>query len=132
MKLQRPRREPPRIQLSPLIDVVFILLIFVVLVARFVDQERLDVDLPTADAGRPAEVQSLQLTVDIDGTVTIDGEVVAREDLADVLRGHRSRYARAVLVADREARLQHAVDVLSTCKLAGYDAVALATQPPGL
>ena len=52
MKLPERKRGIPALNLSPLIDVIFILLIFVVLVARFVDQERIDVTLPSAEAGR--------------------------------------------------------------------------------
>lgn len=130
MKLERKPRKPLELNLSPLIDVIFILLIFVVLVARFVDQERLDVTLPSAEAGRPAEVDALLVTVTTDGSVVIEGEVLAEEQLFDVLSRERSRFGRAVLVADQDVALQHAVDVISTAKLAGFEAVAVATRPP--
>ncbi len=130
MKLSRKPPQPITLNLSPLIDVVFILLIFVVLVARFVDQERLDVSLPSADAGRPAEVDALQVTITADGVVALQGEIVADDDLFERLRKERPSYGRAVLVADHTVALQKAVDVISTAKLAGFDAVAVATQPP--
>lgn len=131
MKLNRRKRPPIELNLSPLIDVIFILLIFVVLVARFVDQERLDVTLPSAEAGRPAEVDALLVTVTDQGEVALEGEVVPPERLFDRLRAERKRFARAVLVADRAVALQAAVDVISTAKLAGFEAVAVATRPPG-
>jgi biopolymer transport protein ExbD len=130
MKLNRAPAAPIRLNLSPLIDVVFILLIFVVLVARFVDQERMDVTPPSAAAGRPAEVDALMVVVDAKGVVTIEGRVVHPEVLGEVLLRERTRYRRAVLVADQGALVQQAVDVLSAAKLAGFDGVALATRPP--
>lgn len=130
MKLARRERPPVVLNLSPLIDVIFILLIFVVLVARFVDQERLDVSLPSADAGRPAEVDALLVTVNAEGQVALEGEIVEEEALFDHLRRHNQRYRRAVLVADKTIALQRAVDVISTVKLAGFEAVAVATRPP--
>jgi biopolymer transport protein ExbD len=130
MKLPPRKRAELRLNLSPLIDVIFILLIFVVMVARFIDEERLDVTPPTASAGRPAEVDAIKIEVDAEGTVVIEGEIIAADVLEDHLTAIRSRFDRAVLVADRDARLQIAVDVLSTAKMAGFEGVALATAPP--
>lgn len=130
MKLDRAEPTLPTINLSPLIDVVFILLIFVVLVARFMDQERLDVSLPSASAGRPAEVDALMIELTKTGIIALQGEVVANEDLDDRLEAVRGRYRRAVLVADREVDVQAAVDIISRAKTAGFDAIALATLPP--
>ncbi len=130
MKLSRPRQVLPQLNLSPLIDVIFILLIFVVLVARFVQQERLDVTVPTAAAGRPAEVDALMITVSAQGEVWIDERLVGEDELEAALDRARSRFGRAVLVADEGTPLQTAVDIISTAKLAGFEAVAVATQPP--
>jgi biopolymer transport protein ExbD len=130
VKLDRRVRPTPAINLSPLIDVIFILLVFVVLVAKFADQERLDVDVPSADAGRPAELDALFVEIDVAGGVWLQGQLVDADTLLDGLRVHRRRYRRMVLVADRQVGLQQAVDVISTAKLAGFEGVAVATQPP--
>ncbi|MEZ4238039.1 MAG: biopolymer transporter ExbD [Myxococcota bacterium] len=130
MKVARRTRAAPTINLSPLIDVIFILLVFVVLVAKFADQERLDVDVPSAQAGRPAELDALMIELDADGGVWLQGEAVGPEALLDGFRGFRRSYHRAVLVADRQVDLQLAVDVISAAKLAGFDGVAVATRPP--
>lgn len=118
------------LNLSPLIDVIFILLIFVVLVARFVDQERIDVTLPSAEAGRPAELQALEISMTADGDVWVDGAQVPRDALYETFAVHRRGFERAVLIADQEANLQDAVEVISSAKLAGFEAVSLATRPP--
>jgi biopolymer transport protein ExbD len=130
VRLPAPVRQPPRLNLSPLIDVIFILLIFVVLVARFVDQERMDVTVPAAEAGRPAEVDALLITITAAGQVAVEERIVAGGELQDVLLEARPRFARAVVVADAALELQAAVDVISAAKLAGFEAVAVATRPP--
>jgi len=130
VKLPDRQLATPTLNLSPLIDVIFILLIFVVMVARFIDDERLDVTPPSAAAGRPAEVDALLIEVDAEGQVVVEGELVSEDELPAVLEEARSRFQRAVLMADREAKLQVAVDVLSTAKLSGFEGVALATTPP--
>lgn len=129
MRLPPRKRAAVTLNLSPLIDVIFILLIFVVLVARFVDQERLDVTLPSADAGRAAEIQALRVTITRAGDILVEGDRVARDDLADRLEAERGSFDRAVVLADRDGAVQDAVFVLSTAKLAGFRGVALATRP---
>ena len=130
MKLDRPKRGLPALNLSPLIDVIFILLIFVVLVARFVDQDRMDVTVPSAEAGRPAQVDALMITVSQAGEVMIEDRLVSREELPEELKKARSRFGRAVLVADEDVPLQVAVDVISAAKLQGFGGVAVATRQP--
>ena len=130
MNLPKRDRSLPTLNLSPLIDVIFILLIFVVLVARFVDQERIDVTLPSAEAGRPAELAALQISMTAEGDVWVDGQQVPRESMYDSFTKHRRGFTRAVLIADQEANLQDAVEVISSAKLAGFEAVSLATRPP--
>jgi biopolymer transport protein ExbD len=130
MPIPARKRAKPQLNLSPLIDVIFILLIFVVLVARFVDQERLDVTLPSAAAGRPAELDALMLVVKEDGTLWSEGQEIRPEDLDDTLERARARFSRAVVVADHAAKVQAAVDAVSAAKLAGFQAVSLATRPP--
>ena len=130
MNLARRRTSPIRLNLSPLIDVVFILLIFVILVARFVDQERLDVTLPSAAAGRPAELAALEIVLKPTGRVRVGGAVVEPSELDQVLRAARSQHDRAVLIADGASSIQRAVDVISAAKLAGFDQIAVATRPP--
>jgi biopolymer transport protein ExbD len=130
VELKRRHRPTPTLNLSPLIDVVFILLVFVVLIARFADQERLDVDVPTAEGGRPAELDALFVEVDSDGGVWLQGVAVDPEVLLVALQGERQRYHRVVLVADRRTGLQQAVEIISAARLAGFEGVAVATRPP--
>ncbi len=130
MKLDRPKRAAPALNLSPLIDVIFILLIFVVLVARFVDQDRMDVTVPSAEAGRPATLDALHITVTARGEIRVEDRLVSREELPEVLERARRRFDRAVLVADEETPLQAAVDVISAAKLQGFGGVAVATRQP--
>src|SRR5690606_3200533 len=85
MKLPARQRPPIQLNLAPLVDVIFILLIFVVLVAKFADQERLDVTLPSAAAGRTAEVDALMIEVSRDGVIAVQGHVIDPADLEEVV-----------------------------------------------
>lgn len=80
----RPRRsEPPRIDLTPLIDVVFLMLIFFMVSTTFDEQTRLKVDLPeatTSDETRPEAVESIRVTIDASGKFYVNDRQLARHD----------------------------------------------------
>jgi biopolymer transport protein ExbD len=76
-------RRRPEVQMAPLIDVVFLLLIFYAVTTQFVTDERLKLKLPEAktaeDAGRGAEDQPPIVVVAADGTVWIDQKQVSED-----------------------------------------------------
>jgi len=128
--IPRPPAPEVRINLSPLIDVVFILLVFVVLVAKFVDLERVDVDVPTSAAGEKQTKMALLVQVQEDGTVTIAEREVEKAEYRGLLKRLRDAHDRVVIVADKSVHLERVVDVLSAARLEGYEQVAIATAPP--
>ena len=129
IKLSRPHAKQVSISLSPLIDVVFILLVFVVLVARFIDHERLDVDLPDSAAGTVASGDALFVYVLKDERVLIRDREVPSDALRPLLAQLRPRHERIVLAADRGVVFDAVVRVMSAAQLAGFDDVDIATDP---
>lgn len=109
-------------------DVLFILLVFLVLSARFTDTGAITVTAPTADAG-PRPSDALIVTLTRHGAVRVGGADVDRSALEERLRADRASWARLVLLADREGQLQQAVDVIAAARRAGFESVALATVP---
>ena len=76
MNFRQLRRPEVSINLTPLIDVVFLLLIFFMVSTSFSDLTQLVVDLPEAE-GTPASADtSVLLVVDVAGNMTLDGEPV--------------------------------------------------------
>ena len=70
------------------------------------------------------------ITVSAKGELMVEDRLVTRAELPQALRSARSRFNRAVLVADESAKVQFAVDVISAAKLEGYTGVAVATRQP--
>lgn len=128
---RRPRRRPAlSINISPLIDVVFILLVFVVLTARFVEREQLEVRVPQSEAGRPAASEEpLHVLLRRDGTLLVEDRPIEAARLPEVLRAARAGHPSLLLIADEGAALQGAVDVLSAASAAGFEKTAIATRP---
>lgn len=87
MKFRRKVREPVDINLAPLIDVVFILLLFFVVTTTFTRETQLKVDLPEAVSGNPpqAEERTLEILIGADSSFALNGRQLARHDLNSLM-----------------------------------------------
>ncbi len=131
MKLQSYRRVSPRINLSALVDVLFILIIFVMLVASFDPARALDIALPTSQSEAALEPRAATLRVPSSGAMTLDGYAVEPGQLIERLRQARAERDTLVLVADGEIPLTRATELLSAANRAGFASVSIATRGAG-
>jgi len=94
MRLLGVKRHKPEIQMSPLIDVVFLLLIFYAVTTQFVSDQRLKLKLPEAktaeEVGVGHEDKPPVVKVSRDGAIWIDDEIVS-DDEVEERRGRRLR-----------------------------------------
>lgn len=129
-------------ELTPLIDVVFLLLIFLIVTTSFSQAQEgesatseIPVDLPEATTGSAGgESQRVVLSVQKDGTVDIRGtDSVGGGDLGGRLRAlHDERpEARILIRGDEEAMHGRMIEVLDEARRAGFSAVQLAARQPG-
>lgn len=123
------RRETPVLNLSALIDIAFILVIFIVLGATFQRVRAVDVELPSADAQSEPSGEALVITVPPEGPVRFGERLVELHDVRAALQEARPAYTSVVLLADRQADVQRAVQILADAQQAGFETVSLATQP---
>ena len=114
------RPRAPGLNLTPLIDIVFLLLVFFVLTTHFVEEGGVAVRLPSAEAIPEPPEEPVTVTVTREGAVFLGGEEVEPGQLADRLQGELGLEGRPVVVrGDREAPLQAAVGVLEAARRAG-------------
>ena len=112
------------LSLTPLIDVVFLLLIFFLVATRFSEEEKeLDLLLPDASEAMPVTSKPRELYINIDekGRYFITGKFVSAKDLPRVVRQayvNNPGRASAVIRADRRATIQHMVTAIDACKIA--------------
>jgi biopolymer transport protein ExbD len=121
------------LDLAPLIDVVFLLLIFFMVATSFAAQEeRLDLELPEAHSGQAAEASNRELVLDVlpDGAVRLDGARLEQQALGtELARIARDNPLRPVLVrADRGLDYGRVIAVLDQCRLVGLTNTGLATR----
>ncbi|MFN9197235.1 MAG: ExbD/TolR family protein [Planctomycetaceae bacterium] len=125
--------EEPQLNLTPMLDVVFNLLIFFMVGTRFADLERqFDVQLPQVSTAQPLTSLPDEIVVNVfpDGRLVVNREELTAAQLRDRLVDARARYAeQAVLIrGDGESSFQRIADVLAICQQAEVRNFSLATQ----
>lgn len=128
MEFELPRRELPAINLSALIDVAFILVIFIVLTASFQRMQSLDVSLPETDGTTPADTTSLVITVPAAGLVQVGEQAVPLEGVRSELIRRKAEHQAVLIRADKGAAVERAVRILNDAQRAGFRSVGIATR----
>ena len=129
-------RRKPEVQMSPLIDVVFLLLIFYAVTTQFVTDERLKLKLPEAktaeSAGVGREEAPPEVKVAADGTVWINDVIVPDDELEDQMRAlvERAPDKAVILKGDRDADYGVVVKVLDTARSVGANMIQMSAERP--
>jgi len=129
------KRDEVEINLTPLIDVVFLLLIFFMVSTKFVSDSTIEVELPFSGLSElVSETQWLEVAIEANGDVSINGKAVGRPG-PKAMQGIFSnllKSADAELVlsirADGRANYQTVIDVVDAARTAGVQKIAFATQ----
>ena len=113
------------LSMTPLIDVVFLLLIFFLVTSRFEKEEReLDIDLPDASQSVPLIEQPSEIVVNLDaqGQIVVDGQPRGIDELEGILRqaSVNNPLTQTVLIrSDRRAPVGTFINVIDVCKQLG-------------
>jgi biopolymer transport protein ExbD len=121
-----------RIELLPLIDVVFCILTFFILAAlQLTRQQAITVDLPKASTGETQMQKMLIVGIDPQGRTYIDQQVLSPNQLEQQLKRFKrwNPSGLMVLYAPKDAKYNDVVQVLDQMRAVGGDRVALATLP---
>jgi biopolymer transport protein ExbD len=121
-----------RIEIVPLIDVIFCILTFFILAAvTLTRQTAISVDLPRAGTGAPQLRQLLVVSVDPIGQTYLEKQPISRESLAAALQNFKQQNPDGLMVlyASKAASYNDVVQVLDLLRDVGGDRVALATLP---
>lgn len=125
--------EEARIEIIPLIDVIFCILTFFLLASlQLTRQQAINVDLPKASSGTPQMREMLMVSVDDFGQVYIEQQQLSSKDqFAQAVGNYRTTNPNGLIVlyASRTASYNQVVEVLDLLRQYGGDRVALATLP---
>ena len=130
MQFEGRRRLSHTPNLTPLIDVVFLLLVFFMLTSHFVREESIKVDLPTAQSGAADDREYLQVVLDAQGRILMHDHFIDASDLEARLQAELSERSDKIvrIRGDRSASLGLAVGVLDAARKAGAEGVDIVTE----
>lgn len=131
MKLNIQTDRKARIEMLPLIDIVFLLLVFFIYAMLSMAVHRaLPVSLPQSETAAVDRRGALSLTVKSDGTIFLDKQAISADSLGAVLQGLDGVRKRAgvMVFADRHLLYQHLFNVLDQIKAAGIERISLQAE----
>lgn len=131
MKVQQTPLRSPRIEMLPLIDVVFLLLVvFIFAMLSMAVHKGLPVQLPTSATARPDKETILSVTVKAGGDIFVNKEPVALDDLRAVLARYyeKDNQTGVLLFADRQLPYQSLFKVLDRVRQAGLSRISLQAE----
>lgn len=118
------------INIGPLIDMVFILLIFFVVTTNFNRQTGVDVTKPKAQSAISQGQKTLLIGISREGTIHIHGRQISIDRLKTLVSQETSKRPdlTVVIIADQQASIGIAVQVMDQCTLAGAQKVSIAAD----
>ena len=132
MEFNLPRRtqKDMGIEMGPLMDIVFILLIFFVVTSSFTRETGVDVTKPQAQSASQLEKENLLIAITREGTIHINERQVDLASLQDILKQSLAKTPdrEAVVIADKGSETGVLVQVIDVCNLAGVKKVSIAAQ----
>lgn len=128
MRRHHQQDEDTGIDLTPMLDVVFIMLIFFIVTSSFIRESGVEVQRPQAETASPQDKGNILIAVTADGQIWMDKQPVdIRSVRAHVERMRVDQPEGAVVVqADKDARTGLVVQVMDQARMAGVQDVALA------
>lgn len=124
------KEENHQIDISPLIDMVFILLIFFMVSTTFVKDMQIELERPGASSAKPSKSKSVRVFIDRNENIFVDGQQVRSWVLQGKLRDLKSgdTSPSVLIVTDKGVSADKLVEVVDQCRLAGIKDVGVATE----
>ena len=122
--------ENEELNLTPLIDCVFLLLIFFMVTTVFKQPHSLRVELPLANQATLVEEKKLVASIDKSGAMEINRNLTTLAELPDLLRREKetTRSLTLIIRTDKKTRHGPVLEVMEMAKRLGIDKVVLATE----
>ncbi len=122
--------QNPEIDMTPMLDIVFIMLIFFIVTTSFVKESGIDVNRPTAQTAQTKERAHIIVSIKSNGEVWIDKRAVdIRAIRANIARLHAENPLGSVIIAaDRDTHVHVLVQVMDQVRLAGITNASIATE----
>jgi biopolymer transport protein ExbD len=117
-----------QLDIAPLVDVVFQLLIFFMLTSSFTFQSGINVKLPKAVTSEEIKEDNLIITITSEDVIYLGGKIITIKGLREVLGKPESKKMPLLIKSDRRASVGRVVDVWDLCRNSGIERINIATN----
>ncbi len=127
------RRSSQVLNLTPLIDIVFLLLVFFMLTAHFIQDQAIDIQLPEAQSSQPSDADdTVEVALLPNGEILVDKRPTAQADLEETLRGalHAPGKRFVRLRGDQHAFFGTGIKIIDAARNAGAESLDILTDQP--
>jgi len=116
------------VNLTPMLDVVFIMLIFFIVTTSFIKESGVEIERPEASAATPRPDAQVLVAITPEGAVWVDGKAVDVHRIGQQVAGMLSEGGAVVIQADRASTTGLLIEVMDRLKQAGVEQVAVAAS----
>ena len=132
MAFKRKKREEIRVELTSMVDVVFLLLIFFMISTTFVESQGIVVALPEANSEKIQKApEEVKIYLEKSGRIHLDDRLISFSDLEAHLASYADRASNTtfILLADEKAQHGRVIKLMDAARRAGFQKLAIATDP---
>lgn len=117
-----------QIDIAPLIDIIFQLLIFFMLTSSFIMQPGIKVNLPKAVTSEVVKVENIEISITGENVIYLNGKIVNFQELKDYLKQTEKREKNILIKADKRASLGRVVEIWDMARELGVSHINIATD----
>ncbi len=127
-ELPSKKRQGVNVDIAPLMDMVFILLIFFIVTSTFTRETGVEVEKPKAKSASEVNKQNIMIAVTREGTIHVNERQVEYAALQDILKQMliKNPDREVVIIADKNSVTGRLVNVMDACNLAGVAKISVA------
>ena len=115
------------LDIAPLIDIIFILIIFFMLTSSFMVQPGIKVELPQTVTQSILQPERLNIIISSEDVAYLNGRVVTNRELEDFLNKNKAKVKSVFIKADKNSSLGRVVEIWDICRKVGLSYVNVAT-----
>jgi biopolymer transport protein ExbD len=131
MAFRRKKRDEVRIEITPMVDVVFLLLVFFMISTSFVDSSAIGINLPKASTGTAEDKQTeIKVYLEENGVIHYNEREVDMAELTRLINNFSGNASQTSfkLLADKEVKHGRVISVIDLARQNGFAKLAIATQ----
>ena len=129
MQFSENKRKKVLINITSLIDVLFLLLIFFMVSSTFIEQPGMKLELPESKSATTERIKERVLEITVDGTILVNKEPTSLDNLQQKLKQYLPKLSDKSLVLKADKSIPHGtvVKVMDIARLAGFEKLIIAT-----